>query len=168
MVPDRSAIVLNVNTTLGPVVFGATGLEGFAEALVHEGELDLTVPPAAHLDVQVNLLTSGNSVYDRELLRHIDARRFPAAYLHLHHVRRLESPSPTYRVGGEITFWGVIERLQGVVTVVFPEPGVMVVSGEESLDIRLFGIPPPTVFMMKIDPEVKLSLQLEARAAGTA
>jgi hypothetical protein len=27
----------------------------------------------------------------------------------------------------------------------------------------LFEVPPPTLFMLKIDPEVTLSLQLEAR-----
>ena len=31
------------------------------------------------------------------------------------------------------------------------------------LDIRMFEIPPPTLFMIKIDPDVSISLQLEAR-----
>jgi hypothetical protein len=39
----------------------------------------------------------------------------------------------------------------------------MVVSGEETLNISDFGIPPPSLFMIKIDPEVKLRLYLEAQ-----
>lgn len=164
VVPDQSAILLTVATSLGPVAFGATGLEGFVEVVVLDGEVDPSVSPAAHLEVQVHHLTSGNSAYDRELRRQLNARRFPAAYVDLHHASRASGTARGYRVGGEVMLGGVTEPVEGVVKVVFPEPEVMVVSGEESLDISAFGIPPPTLFMMKIDPEVKLSLQLEARA----
>jgi hypothetical protein len=52
-----------------------------------------------------------------------------------------------------------------VVVAEFPEEGLLVISGEDSLNISDFGIPPPTLFMIKIDPEVKVRLYLEARAA---
>lgn len=164
VVPDQSAILLSVATSLGPVAFGATGLEGFVEAVVLDGEVDPDIAPAAHLEIQVHHLTSGNSAYDRELRRQLNARRFPAAYVDLHHASRVPGTARGYRVGGEVMLGGVTQPVEGIVRVEFPEPGVMVVSGEESVDIRAFGIPPPTLFMMKIEPEVKLSLQLEARA----
>ena len=47
-----------------------------------------------------------------------------------------------------------------------PELGLLVVSGEDSLNLSEFGIPPPALFMIKIDPEVKVRLYLEARVAS--
>lgn len=163
VVPERSAIVLEVTTSLGSVAFGATGLEGFVGAVIRGNELDLTVAPMAHLELQVHHLTSGNSAYDGEFQRHIDARRFPAAYVDLHHVSRTEGTPLSYLVGGEMTFRGVTQLVEGLVTLDLAEPGVMVVRGEQLLDIRLFEIPPPELFMIKIEPDVSLSLQLEAR-----
>jgi hypothetical protein len=163
VVPDRSAIVLDVTTSLGSVAFGATGLEGFVGAVVRGNELDLTVAPTAHLELQVHQLTSGNSAYDGEFQRHIDARRYPAAYVDLHHVSRADSASSSYLVEGEVTFRGVTQLVEGLVTVDFDGPGAMAVRGEKLLDIRMFEIPPPTLFMIKIEPDVALSLQLEAR-----
>jgi hypothetical protein len=163
VVPDRSALLIEVTTSLGPIAFGATGLEGFVGAVVRGDVVNLDPGPTAHLELPVRGLTSGNSAYDGELHRHIDVRRFPAAYVDLHHVRELEGDSSSYLVGGEVTFRGVTQLVEGLVTVEFPDPGAMVVRGEKILDIRLFEIPPPTLFMIKIEPDVTLSLQLEAR-----
>ena len=76
----------------------------------------------------------------------------------------LDRPSPTFHVIGEITLRGVTVPAQGVVVAELWEPGLIVISGEETLNISDFGIPPPSLFMIKIDPEVKVRLQLEARA----
>ena len=166
MVPERSAILLEVSTSLGSVAFGANGLEGFVGAVVRGNEIDLTVAPTCHLEVQVHQLTSGNAAYDGELQRHIDARRFPAAYVDLHWVRQADVHAPSYLVGGELTFRGVSQPVEGLVVVDLSEPGAMVVRGEQLLDIRVFDVPPPTLFMIKIEPDVTLSLQVEARLRG--
>lgn len=163
VVPDRSAILIEVTTSLGDVSFGATGLEGFVGVAVQDDGVDLDPGPTAHLELPILGLTSGNSAYDGELQRQIAARRFPTAYVDLHNVRRAEGGPSSYFVGGEVTFRGVTQMVEGLVVVEFPQPGAMVVRGEKILDIRLFEIPPPTVFMIKIEPDVRLSLQLEAR-----
>ena len=163
LVADRSAIVIEVRTSLGPVTFGATGLEGFVAAAVQDGVVVVDPIPAAHVELPIRDLTSGNSAYDGELHRHLDARRFPSAYVDLHHVRREEVGTSSYLVGGEVTFRGIAQFVEGVVTVEFTEAGALVVRGEKVIDIRLFEIPPPTLFMIKIEPDVTLSLQLEAR-----
>ena len=163
--PEQSAVLLNVATSLGPVTFGANGIEGFIEAGVDDDGIDATSPTAAHLELLVSRLTSGNSAYDGELRRQIDARRFPTAYIDLHEVVPVDRRSATFRVRGEVTLRGVTVPAEGVVVAELPEPGLLVVSGEESLNISDFGIPPPTLFMIKIDPEVKIRLYLEAREA---
>jgi hypothetical protein len=165
LIAERSAVLLSVGTSLGPISFGALGLEGFIEAAVLDGEIDPTAPPTAHVELQVARLTSGNSAYDGELRRQIDARRFPTAYVDLHQAVPLDEASRTFRVTGEITLRGVTEPAEGVVVAELTEPGALVVSGEETLNISDFGIPPPALFMIKIDPDVKLHLHVEGRGA---
>ena len=164
VVPERSAVLLRVGTSLGPVSFGANGLDGFVEAAVDGERIDVDAAPAAHLELDVIRLTSGNTIYDTELRRQIDARRFPRAYVDLHRATAVDRDSSTFHVTGEITLRGVTVPADGVVIAEFPDRRLMVVSGEETLNISDFGIPPPSLFMIKIDPEVKLRLYLEAQA----
>jgi polyisoprenoid-binding protein YceI len=164
LIPERSAVLLSVGTSLGPLTFGANGLEGFITAAVDDGRVDPAVGPAAHLELKVNRLTSGNSAYDGELQRQIDARRFPTAFIDLHRITPVDGPSPTFQVTGEITLRGVTVPANGVVVAEVPEPDLLVVSGEETLQIEDFGIPPPSLFMIKIDPNVNVRLYVEARA----
>jgi polyisoprenoid-binding protein YceI len=164
LIPERSAVLLNVRTSLGPLRFGADGLEGYIEAAVQDGRID-TDSTAAHVELLVSRLTSGNSAYDGELRRQIDARRFPTAYLDLHAVMALDRQSSTFQIRGEVTLRGVAVPAEGVVVAELPEPGLLVVSGEDTVNISEFGIPPPALFMIKIDPEVKVRLDLEAREA---
>jgi polyisoprenoid-binding protein YceI len=166
LIPESSAVLLNVRTSLGPVTFGANGLEGFIEAAVTHGRIDPDGPAAAHVELLVSRLTSGNSAYDGELHRQIDARRHPTAYLDLHAISLVDGGPSTFAVRGEVTLRGVTVPADGVVVAELPEPGLLVVSGEDSLNISDFGIPPPTLFMIKIDPEVKVRLHLEAREAS--
>lgn len=164
LIPERSAVVLSVSTSLGPVTFGANGIEGFIEVAVADGRIGVDPGPSAHLELSVHRLTSGNSAYDTELHRQIDARRFPTSFVDLHAAAPVECASPTFEVHGEVTLRGVTVPASGVVLVERPEPGLLVVSGEDSLNISDFGIPPPSLFMIKIDPDVKLRLHLEAHA----
>lgn len=162
VVPELSAILIEVTTSLGPLSFGATGLEGFVTAAVRDGAFDLAVVPNAHLELQVRNLTSGNLAYDGELQRHIDARRYPAAYADLHQALGTDSSS-SYLVVGEIMVRGVTRLIEGRVVAEFLAPDLVRVRGTTRLDIRLFEVPPPTAFLLKIEPEVKVSLQLEAK-----
>jgi polyisoprenoid-binding protein YceI len=166
LIPDRSAALLSVRTSLGAVTFGANGLEGFIDASIDGDRVDGDGPASAHLELPVARLTSGNEAYDGELRRQINARRYPTAYVDLHTITPVDRRTSTFQVQGEVTLRGIIVPAAGVVVAELPEPGLMVVSGEDTLNISDFGIPPPTLFMIKIDPEVKLRLYLEARQSS--
>jgi hypothetical protein len=70
-----------------------------------------------------------------------------------------------YHVEGVLTFHGVTRSMAGTVAVSFPEPGRMVIEGEQVLDMRHFEITPPAVAMLRIYPEVRVQLHLEADTA---
>ena len=117
--------------------------------------------PTAHLEVDVEHLRSGNSLYDAELLRRIDARRHPTVSLDLRACTALGS-SGRYQLLGEVTFHGVSRPLDGTVSVAMPSDGKLVIRGEQVVDIRDFGIASPTVLMLRIYPDVMVGLQIEA------
>ena len=164
--PQRAALVLVARSNAGPITFGVTGLEGSISAHVSDGEVVATsVPPMARLEVPMQQLTCGNGLYDAELLRRVDARLYPRAVVEL----RDASPVGTtgrYHVEGMLTFHGVTRSMAGTVAVSFPEPGRMVIDGEQVLDMRSFEITPPAVAMLRIYPEVRVQLHLEADVAG--
>lgn len=162
VLPDRAAVVFVARSNAGPITFGATGIEGSIDAQVDRGAVTVRVPPVARLQVPIDKLTSGNQLYDAELMRRVDARQFPNAVVELQKVSPVGSTG-RYHVQGELTFHGVTQSMEGTVSVTFPSPEQMVVEGEQVLDMRHFHITPPTVAMLRIYPDVRVQLHLEAR-----
>ncbi len=116
-------------------------------------------------------LRSGNRLYDAELLRRVDARRFPVVTLDLDECVRV-GVTDRYSLVGRIGFHDVTRTIRGGVSVTTPSAGVLRVSGEQAFDIRDYGIASPTVLMLRIYPTVSVRLQVEAelarRRAGTS
>ena len=77
LIPDRSAVLIEVRSTVGPLSFGAMGVTGTVDATVIDGLVRPEGPASAVLEVDLTGLRSGNSMYDAELLRRIEARRYP-------------------------------------------------------------------------------------------
>jgi hypothetical protein len=159
--PDQAAVMLVARSSAGPITFGTVGIEGSIEAELAGGNISTESPPRARLEVPVGQFTSGNQFYDGELLRRIDARRFPAAMVNLHRAMAV-GKTGRYHVAGDLTFHGVTQPLEGTVQISFPTPGTMLVEGRQVLDMRHFGITPPGVAMLKIYPDVRVELHLEA------
>lgn len=162
--PERAALVLVARSNAGPITFGVNGLEGSISADVSGGEVVTSVPPTARLEVPVHRLTCGNGLYDAELLRRVDARLFPRAVVELRDTASVGTTG-RYHVEGLMTFHGVTRSVAGTVAVSFPESGRIVIDGEQILDMRHFEITPPAVAMLRIYPEVRVQLHIEADVA---
>jgi PadR family transcriptional regulator, regulatory protein PadR len=163
LVPDRSVALIEARSSVGPITFGAIGVTGSIATELHHGSIHPERPPDAHIEISVDALRSGNSLYDAELHRRIDARRFPIVTLDLRDCRGAGSPG-RYRLGGDMRLHGVTRPLQGTVSVTQSSNGRLVISGEEVLDIRDFDIATPTVLMLRIYPDVRVQLHVEAEA----
>jgi hypothetical protein len=162
--PERAALVLVARSNAGPITFGVNGLEGSISAEVSGGEVVTSVPPTARLEVPVQRLTCGNGLYDAELLRRVDARLFPRAVVELRDIASVGATG-RYHVEGLMTFHGVTRSVAGTVAVSFPKPGRILIEGEQILDMRHFEITPPAVAMLRIYPEVRVQLHIEADVA---
>ncbi len=161
VIPDRSVVMIDARSSVGPITFGAIGVTGTIEAAVSGRRVCASPFPTAHLEIEVAQLRSGNSLYDAELLRRIDARRHPTVELDLRACTPVGSTG-RYQIQGEVTFHGVSRPLDGTVSVTMPSEHSLMVRGEQVIDIRDFGVGSPTVLMLRIYPDVAVGLQIEA------
>ncbi|MDQ1358380.1 MAG: hypothetical protein QOG44_2753 [Acidimicrobiaceae bacterium] len=161
VVPDRSVVLIEARSTVGPIRFGAMGLTGNIEVDMRGDEISCDSCPTANLVVAVDELRSGNGLYDAELLRRIDARRFPRVALNLQGCTPIGT-GDRYRLAAEVTFHGVTRPLRGTVGVKLLSERKLVVTGDHALDVRDFQLPSPTVLMLRIYPDVRVNLHVEA------
>jgi PadR family transcriptional regulator PadR len=161
LVPDRCALLIDVRSTAGPISFGTIGISGSIRAAVDNDTLRTDVAPSGCLTIDVSGLSSGNKLYDAELLRRIDARRFPTVTVELKQCEG-QGPGGRYRLAGELTFHGVTRPAEGTVSVEAVSDRRLVITGEQVFDIRDFSVPSPTMLMLRIYPDVRVRLHAEA------
>jgi DNA-binding PadR family transcriptional regulator/polyisoprenoid-binding protein YceI len=159
--PERSAVLIDVRSTVGPLSFGTLGITGTIYATVVDGLMRTDVAPSGRLTVDVSGLNSGNHLYDAELLRRIDARHYPSAHVDLQQCE-VSGPGSRYRLAGELTFHGVTRDAEGIVNVEALSDHRLMIAGEQIFDIRDFNIPSPTMLMLRIFPDVRVRLHAEA------
>ena len=83
-----------------------------------------TCPVSGELELAVERLTSGNQLYDRELRRRIDARRFPTIAGRVTNIAA-GGPHPRYVVTGDISFHGKTRTFEHEMHIEVHEEGVV-------------------------------------------
>jgi hypothetical protein len=161
---ERSAVLIDARSTVGPISFGTIGVEGSVYAEFVDGAVNTDVPPTGWLTVDVTGFSSGNKLYDAELQRRIDSRRFPTARVELRGCAP-SAPGLRYRLQGEMTFHGISRLTEGTVCVDSVSEDRIVIRGEQVFDIRDFAVPSPTMLMLRIFPDVRIRLHAEAERA---
>jgi DNA-binding PadR family transcriptional regulator len=159
--PERSVVLIDARSSVGPITFGALGVTGGIDLLMTDGRISARACPRAHLEIAVNQLRSGNGLYDAELLRRIEGRRYPNVRLDLRECQAVGS-SGRYRLRGDVTFHGTTKALDGSVELSQSSDRTLVIRGEQMVDIRDFGVASPTVLMLRIYPDVQVKIQIEA------
>ena len=163
VVPERSSLLIQARSNVGAINWEATGIAGEIAAGVQDGALDLDSSPHARLEVAVERLQSGNTLYDAELLQRIDARRFPTTVVELRELTPVTGSR--YRAAGELSFHGITRQVTGTVAIEVDDGDRLVVEGEQVFDIRDFDVPSPKILMLKILPDVRVHLFLLAERA---
>jgi hypothetical protein len=163
VLPGRSAVLVKARSNVGPISFATTDIEGSFSAVLEDGHLETDGVVTGHLTVSLQALTSGNVLYDSELRRRIDTRRFPSAIL------ELQGASPSvertrYELTSTLEMHDVKRTISGSVSVEISGHESAVVRGEQTLDVRDFDLEVPTTLALKIYPDVLVELHLEGRA----
>jgi polyisoprenoid-binding protein YceI len=165
IVPALSRVWIEARSTLHPIRTETSGLEGWMDLeLGKGGRLELAAAPEAHLELRVDRLTSGNPFEDRELRRRIDARRFPTIAGDLTSMEATGEDG-RYRVAGDVTFRGVTRPYEDEMTVKATD-GAVVLAGEKTFDVRDFGMEPPRILLLKVEPHVSVKVAITAEKEG--
>lgn len=157
----RSAVLIDARSTVGPLCFSTTDVAGWLYASVVGEGVSNRVAPSACLTMEVRGLSCGNKLYDAELHRRIDSRRYPTAKVELRDCEPI-APGSRYRLQGALTFHGITRPAEGTVSIEPLSDDRIVISGEQAFDIRDFKVPSPTMLLFRIFPDVRVRLHAEA------
>jgi polyisoprenoid-binding protein YceI len=160
--PEHSRLWIEARSSVHPIHAECKGPEGFVEvAVTGEGDLDLRHPVTARLELAVDRLSSGNPLYDREMQRRVDARRYPAITGELRAMDPAGAPH-RYVATGDVTFRGVTESVSDELAVSMPDDATIVLEGAHVFDIRRFGMDPPRIMMLRVHPDVNVRVRIVA------
>jgi polyisoprenoid-binding protein YceI len=161
ILPTRSRLWIEARSNVHPIRTETTGLEGWLELDIGNGIVNVDQPFSGHLEFKVENLKSGNALEDRELRRRIDARRYPTIVGDLKSMKQTDERS-RYIVGGDLTFRDTSRSYEDEMTIELPNDRTVTMSGESVFDIRDFGMDPPRILLLKVQPEVTVRVEIVA------
>jgi len=155
----RSCVWVSGRSSLHPINTETRGITGWFETSVRsDGRLDLDLPVSGELELAVDRLTSGNQLYDHELRRRMDARRFPTIAGRVSTITA-GGAHPHYVVTGDISFHGKTRTFEHEMHIEVHEEGISLI-GDYVFDIREFGMKPPSMLMIRVYPEISVRVEL--------
>jgi polyisoprenoid-binding protein YceI len=162
IVPDRSQVWIDARSNVHPIHSTTDGLEGYVDLdLEPSGSVDVANEPTGRLSLAVDRLKSGNRMEDRELQKRIESQKFPRIEGVLEKMVR-DDRDGSYRVSGDINFRGVSRRAEDLMKIEEVDDRTIRLSGSSRFDIRDFGMQPPKVLMLKVEPEVDVRVDIYA------
>lgn len=163
--PAMSRVSVEARSSLHPIHAEATGLHGFIELDGTASEPGGLAADRGRVELAVSALRSGNPLYDRELQRRVDVRRYPTISGELRELR--PAAGGHYLVSGVVTFRGSSQPAEDEMVLRLAD-GEVHLEGAHVFDIRDFGMEPPKILMAKVHPEVEVRVELVARAGSDA
>jgi polyisoprenoid-binding protein YceI len=154
-------VAIYARSNVGSIRWEGAGIEGSFAAEFTGSSIDPEVAPEGRLELPLERLTSGNVVYDAELLRRMEARQYPLASARIHYVDPIGRQN-RYQLQGELTIHGVTRVISGTVAIEVDGASEIQVYGEKVVDIRDFNIPAPNVLRLRIYPDVRVRMRLVA------
>jgi polyisoprenoid-binding protein YceI len=161
ILPTRSRVWIDARSNVHPIHTEAEGLEGWLELELADGRINVDLTPGGHLEYPVENLKSGNALEDRELRRRIDARRFTTISGDLKAMKQSDDRS-RYTIRGDLTFRGVTRTYEDEMVIDAVDAHTVRLTGQSTFDIRDFGMEPPRILMLKVQPEVTVRVEIIA------
>ena len=157
--PSRSSVAILATSSVHDIHADAPGPSGWIELSGTPGRFGPKTTLTGRIEVAAGGLRADNPLVEREMKRRIDARRHPVIS---GEASGVESASgDEIELTGEITFLGRPCEVTGTVAVTAEGDGVRV-TGNQILDVRAWGLKPPKLLMLKVHPEVTVTIDLVA------
>lgn len=162
--PSASLMALDGRSSVHPIHAETGGVRGWIRGRVGPGageaELD-----AGEVEIPLGALSGANALYDAELRRRIDVRRYPTAVGVLSDWQPTAEPG-SFRVRGDVTFRGVTRTVENVMSLAVEDDRTVVLNGTCAFDIRDFGMTPPRLLTLRVFPEVTIRVAMIGRRVG--
>lgn len=158
--PGESTVTIVGETSLHPITVNVTP-SGWLEADVAGGEFVAGTELRGEVEIAVIEFQSGNPLVDRETRRRLNARQYPTIRGELSDVVALAGPVAT--VKGIVTFLGNDVELEGEFSIVDGDGDTVSLAGSGQMDVQWWGLEPPTLLVLKMDPVVTVSIDLQFR-----
>ena len=160
IVPGRSKLRLTAKSNVHPIHGETDALEGHIEVALADGLPDLTQPVAARLELQVDGIRADNSMFENELHRRLDIRRYPRIVGELSRVEM--AGEGRYTVAGQLTFHGTTRLIQTSMRLRLDDHRRLHAEWNQTIDIREFNLAAPRVLLFKVEPVVEVSVLVVA------
>lgn len=163
--PEESTVTIVGETSLHPITVNVTP-SGWFEADISGGEFVPGTELRGEVEIAVIEFQSGNPLVDRETRRRLNARQYPTIRGELSDVVALAGPAAT--VKGIVTFLGNDVELEGQFNIVAGDGETVSLAGSGQMDVQWWGLEPPTLLVLKMDPVVTVSIDLLFRRLDRA
>jgi polyisoprenoid-binding protein YceI len=157
----QSTVQVGLRVNLHPSHINANALSGSIECeLDEQGKPRLDQPYSAQLSLPVDAIKSGNGIQDREMRRRFDASRYPTITATVTHGEPLGGEG-RYRATAQLTLHGQTRDVTGDVQLRV-DGTTLTVDGQQVINVKDFGIDPPRLIILKVEPDVDLTVHIVA------
>ena len=160
ILPAESHLRITAKSNIHPIHGEAKALEGYVDVVLNDGLPDLSAPASARLEIQVDDIKADNALYENELRRRLDTRRYPCIVAELTRVEAGDDGE--YRVEGNLTFHGTTRVVKTPMTLRVQDHKRLEAEWDQKIDIREFNLTAPRILAFKVEPEVEVSLKVVA------
>jgi len=162
---DKSTVNVGLRVNLHPSHITANALTGHIDCeLDGEGRPRLDAPYSATISLPLDAITSGNGLQDREMRRRFDAKRYPSITARVTKGEAL-SKAGRYRAVARLSMHGQTRDIAGEVKLRV-KGTTMTVDGRQVINVKDFGIDPPRLIILRMEPEVDVSVHIVAEEQG--
>lgn len=159
--PAASLMSLEIRSSLHTLRADTGGVRGWIEGAIGPASRTATVS-AGHLCIPLATLSTHNSLYDAEVHRRINTRSHGTAEGLLLDWRATAQVG-RYLVRGQVSFRGVEREVQDEMTLSWLDEETVVLEGARVFDIRDFGLDPPRLLTLRVDPAVTICVAVVGR-----
>ena len=153
-----------IDATTGSVTFTATSsihpirtrgsASGWFEGASDDSGFVANSAMRGHLEVPLSGLSSGNPLIDNEMRRRVDTANHPLIVCAIETTE--DTDESTASITGTISFLDVEVLVEGELELLAGPR----LSGVGEFDVRWWGLEPPKLFMMRVDPIVTVEIDL--------
>ncbi len=158
---DESTVKVGLRVNLHASHIDANALSGVIECEIHaDGRPNLDQPYSAELTLPVEAIKSGNSLQDREMRRRFDVGRYPTITARVTHGDAVDSEG-RYRAVAQLTMHGQTREIAGQIQLRV-DGTTITIDGQQVINVKEFGIDPPRLIILKVEPDVDVSVHIVA------